>query len=400
MTNDASTHMTRLGNYELVRPLAQGGMADIYLARRAGVPFAIKVLNARRANDSEARALFHDEARLMKLLSHDNIAAAHELDAADGVHYLAMEYVHGVDLRELLAAAAIKHKRVDYAMAASIVSAAAAGLDHAHRRCAPDGRPLHLVHRDVSLSNIMVTYDGTVKVVDFGIASTSLSSVHTNPGTVRGKASYMSPEQCLGDPVDHRTDVFALGVVLYELTTGERCFHGKTDFERMLAVVRGDYIRPSELVPGYPVELEEIIRTALAIDMHQRYASAAAMIDAIAQVAAARGWAIGAPVLARMMVELYDDACVHVTADMIEVIVEPGPIAVTSDMIEAAAPLQEPEAPVPTVPELSQISRTIQRPPRLARGTQSDVMRSEPWRPVHEDDAPTRGRRSVPRIAA
>src|SRR5690606_18431290 len=155
-------------------------------------------------------------------------------------------------------------RAVPYAIAISIIAAAAAGLDHAHRRGDAGGNPLRLVHRDVSLSNIMVGHDGSVKVVDFGIASTTISDVHTIPGVVRGKASYMSPEQCLGDELDHRTDVFALGVVLYELTTGTRCFHGKSDFERMLAVVRGDYIAPCRIVADFPPELEQVIRTALA----------------------------------------------------------------------------------------------------------------------------------------
>jgi serine/threonine protein kinase len=241
----ALTLSNRLGSYELIRPIAQGGMADIYLARRVGPGrferhVAVKVLNPRRAAEPEACAMFLDEARLVALLNHHNIASVLEVDVVDGKHYLAMEYVHGADLREVLSAAQRAGKLLPFETSLSIVSAAAAGLDHAHRRCGLDGKPLKLVHRDVSLSNIMVGHDGSVKVVDFGIATTTIASVHTSPGVVRGKASYMSPEQCLGDRVDHRSDVFALGVVLYELTTGARCFHGKSDFDRMLAVVRGD----------------------------------------------------------------------------------------------------------------------------------------------------------------
>jgi len=364
-------------------------MADIFLARRAGSAFAVKILNSRRAHDDEARALFHDEARLLRMLNHGNITSAHEVDVIDGVYYLAMEYVHGVDLRELLAAAMLKKTAVDFAAAMSIVAAAAAGLDHAHRRCSPEGRPLRLVHRDVSLSNIMVTYGGHVKVVDFGIASTTLSSVDTIPGTVRGKASYMSPEQCLGDPLDHRTDVFALGVVLYELTTGERCFHGKTDFERMLAVTRGDYVRPSSLVADYPPELEQVVCTALAIDANHRFASAAALMEALEHVAIGRGWALGTKAIVRMMDEVYDD------------IDDPTAIPVSTDMIiEAQAPLQEPEAPITTVPEQPAVERTavLTQMPRLARGTQQDLLGGEPWKKLDDDEQPTRGRRSLPRI--
>jgi len=386
----------RLGSFELVRPLSSGGMADVFLARTGDTQLAIKMLNARRANDAEAHALFRDEARILALLDHANISAVKEIGESDGRLYLAMEYVDGVDLRQLLADAMGKQRTVDYDAALSIVAAAAAGLDHAHRRCSPEGKPLHLVHRDVSLSNIMVGHTGAVKVVDFGIATATISSIDTAPGTVRGKASYMSPEQCLGDPVDHRTDVFALGVVLYELTTGERCFHGRTDFERMLAVVRGEYVVPSELFTDYPIELEQVVRTALSIDANLRYPSAAAMIDALERVAIGRNWATGAGTIARMMSELYDESAIHVTADMIEVIVEPGPIEVTPEMIEAAAPLQEPNAPVSTIPEAPALPQR-----RLARGTlvEDPGLVCEPWRAVDVDDAPTRGRRSLPRIA-
>ena len=204
----APTCLARIGRYQVVRPLAQGGMAELYLARRvdrAGGPaVALKVLGRARAADPEARAMFLDEARVAGLLAHPNIAAAVEVDELDGHCLLAMEYVDGADLRVLLAAAQRAGVAIPLETALSIVSAAALGLDHAHRRCAPDGAPLRLVHRDVSLSNIMVGRAGEVKVIDFGIATTAIASVHTSPGVVRGKASYMSPEQCLGDRVDAR----------------------------------------------------------------------------------------------------------------------------------------------------------------------------------------------------
>src|SRR5262245_56584181 len=277
MTGDRpAPTLTRLGTYELLRPLAQGGMADIYLARRHGPGHferhvAVKVLNQSRAHDAEACTMFLDEARVVAMLNHQNIAAVLEVDVVDGRHYLAMEYVHGADLRDVLTAAQRSGKAVPLEVAIAIVMGAAAGLDHAHRRCGPDGKPLRLVHRDVSLSNIMVGHDGGVKVVDFGIASTAIQTVHTSPGIVRGTATYMSPEQCMGDRVDHRTDVFALGVVLYELTTGARCFSGKSDFERMLAVVRGEYIQPRDIFCDFPQDLEQVIRCALSIDANTRY---------------------------------------------------------------------------------------------------------------------------------
>jgi len=314
MIGEASTltFPSQLGTYELLRPLAQGGMADIYLARRLGPgqferEVAVKVLNRQRAAEAEACAMFLDEARVVAMLHHHNIASVLDVDVVDGQHYLAMEYVDGADLREVVGTAQRHGKQLPLEAAVAIVCAAAAGLDHAHRRCAPDGRPLKLVHRDVSLSNVMVGHDGAVKVIDFGIASTTIASVHTSPGVVRGKASYMSPEQCLGDRVDHRSDVFALGVVLYELTTGARCFHGKTDFDRMLAVVRTDYIAPSDLVAHFPVGLSDVISTALAGKPARRFPSAAAMIEALERVALAEGWAAGPGPIQRMMHALFGD---------------------------------------------------------------------------------------------
>jgi serine/threonine protein kinase len=424
------TAPAKLGAYEMIRPLAQGGMADVYLARQAGIgqferQVAIKVLGESRARDPETRALFLHEARICALLNHHNIAAVLDVGVADGRHYLAMEYVDGVDLRDLLAAAARADRGVPYEVTLSIITAAAAGLDHAHRRCDAAGRPLRLVHRDVSLSNIMVGHDGAVKVVDFGIASTTISDVHTMPGVVRGKASYMSPEQCLGDALDHRTDVFALGVVLYELTTGTRCFHGRTDFERMLAVVRGDYLPPARLVPGFPPELDQVIRTALAPMPADRFASCAEMIEALEAVAAARGWRIGTQPIARFMAELRQapaalcESCVAAAAEPDEAAeataaeattVEP---AITTRQrvlpaVLAARGAIPPHAlavaSAPTAPKLG-LARGSTR--RLLRGTGSEAYKRHARElSLDDDDAPTRGRRvlkrpgTAPRLAA
>ena len=368
----------RLGAYTLLKTLGQGGMADVYLA--AGEDnrhVAIKVLNAQRSLDAESCALFLDEARLVRLLDHNNIASVLEVDVASGLHYLAMEYVHGADLRDVLVASSNRGALPSYEFSLSVVAQAAAGLDHAHRRCDLQGKPLHLVHRDVSLTNIMVGHDGVVKVVDFGIARSTLSSVHTSPGIVRGKASYMSPEQCMGDKVDHRTDVFALGIVLYELTTGARCFAGKSDFERMLAVVQGDYIAPSDLVAEYPLELEQVVRTALAADPEQRYPSCAAMIDALERVMKGRNWLGGGDAIRLSMHELFGDV--------------KAPYVPTE---EAPRTIENVILPISALP-----TAKITRPRRLARGTLLDMFDPKHWA-ADDDDALTRGRRSMCRSSS
>jgi serine/threonine protein kinase len=362
----------RVGSYELVRLVAQGGMADIYLAREPSRErhVAVKVLSAARCDDPEARTLFRDEARVLKLLSHANLTGVHEVVAEGVVQYVAMEFVHGVDLRNLMQ----RVKVVDCEAACAIVKAAAAGLDHAHRRCDADGKPLHLVHRDVSLSNIMLTHAGEVKVIDFGIARTSLSTHVTNPGVVRGKASYMSPEQALGDPVDLRTDVFALGIVLYEMTTGRRCFAGTSDFERMLSIVRGEWVTPTAVVPGYPPGLAKIIATCLQAEPARRYASAAALIEALDQLARLEGWIKGSTAIKLLVREVYGD------------VPEPG---LHTSEITARSIVHEEVVELAPVVEATQQAAPIARR-RLAMGTQADA-------PL-DDDQPTRGRRSVPKI--
>ncbi|MBA3455057.1 MAG: serine/threonine protein kinase [Deltaproteobacteria bacterium] len=360
--------LSRLGKYELVRPLGKGGMAAVYLARTGHGRFtrevALKVLEHDASHENTE--MFLTEARVLGMLQHPNIASVIDVDIDDGTLYLAMEHVDGVDLRELLVACFERKELPSYEVALAIIAQAAAGLDHAHRRCDTKGRPLRIVHRDVSLTNIMVTHDGGVKVVDFGIARSTLSTAHTMPGTVRGKPSYMAPEQCTGDPVDHRTDVFALGIVLYELTTGMRCFEGESDFDRMLAVVRGTFQRPSAVQHDFPDDLEQVIMKALARDPADRYASCAAMVAALEQILRERGWAGGSSAIRRAMQVVFGgarDAAIKATIEM--------PIAVTA----------------PT--ECVQLSEPIPHR-RFARGSRVELSL---------DDDITAGRRSIKRIA-
>jgi len=378
-------------------------MADIYLARQFGIGqfarhVAIKVLCADRSDDADSRAMFLDEARLVALLNHPNVATVLEVDVADGVHYLAMEYVHGVDLREVVLAAARAGRGVPHEVAASIIVQAAAGLDHAHRRVGPDGTPLALVHRDVSLSNIMCGYDGAVKVVDFGIAASAIASVKGSPGIVRGKAAYMSPEQCLGDEVDLRTDVFALGIVLYELTTGLRCFDGAGDFERMLAVVRGEYVLPTVIDPSYPADLEHVIRTALSIDATKRYASAGAMIDALERVARAHGWVLGASTIRHAMRGLFGEVSEPWSAEpdveVLDVYTLAADRTVRQPMVGFAETdvADAPEVVIEVMPALTPATLPASPRRRLAAGSMHAIATTAV---ANDDDAMT-GRRCQP----
>ena len=373
----------RLGTYTVVAPLAAGGMADVYLGRANDRHVAIKVLDPKRSLELDACRMFLDEARLVAMLDHANIAAVLDVDvdARRGLHYIAMEYVHGKDLREMMIRAGHQGLSIPYEVSIAVVMQAAAGLHHAHNAIDEDGQPLHLVHRDVSLSNIMVGFDGVVKLVDFGIARSTMSNVHTMPGIVRGKASYMSPEQCMGEAVDHRTDVFALGVVLYELTTGARCFAGKTDFDKMLAVVRGDYVAPSDLVADYPLELEQIVRCALSPEADLRFPSCAALFDALDRVLTGRAWLGGVHSIQTVMHQLFGNVHTRPGAcddDITCVDIQPA----------AALPASPPTRPITRSKRLRNDARPLERghiamggatpaygndPRRMARGSSSPI---------------------------
>ena len=276
----------RVGRYEVISHLATGGMAQIYLARQSGLGaferhVVLKTILRERASDQRFVTMFLDEAKLAATLNHQNIAQVFEVDQADGAYFMAMEYVHGENARAILETTLRRGWTIPLELAVMIVSGAAAGLHHAHERRGKNGQPLNIVHRDVSPANIMVGYDGSVKVLDFGIAKAEERATKTVGGTIKGKYGYMSPEQCKGKPIDRRSDIFALGICLYELTTLRRAFKGNDDFETMKRIVAGDVILPSVAVAGYPRELEAIILTAMANDPNARFQTAQEMTEAL-----------------------------------------------------------------------------------------------------------------------
>ncbi len=302
---------TRLGKYEILMPLAAGGMARIYIGRSSGIGsferhVVLKMILPERANDHTAVQMFLDEARLAAALNHQNVAQVFEVGEDGGIHYLAMEYVHGQDLRALLARAGSQGTRVPLELALTIVAGAASGLNHAHDRRGPDGQPLGIVHRDVSPSNIMIGYDGAVKLLDFGIAKATSRSIETQSGIIKGKFAYMAPEQCRGRDVDRRSDVFSLGIILYEVSTQHRCFRADSDFDTMHRIVTGD-VRPTRLVQGYPAALEAIVMKALAVEPTQRYQSAGQLLEAIEAFAIASRMSLSTMALGRFMRDMFGE---------------------------------------------------------------------------------------------
>jgi eukaryotic-like serine/threonine-protein kinase len=272
---------TKFGKYTLIRKLASGGMAELFLAIQKSVAGFEKLLVIKRIlpamNQDRAfiEMLLH-EARIAATLSHPNIVQIFDVGQTDGQYFIAMEHVHGEDLRSIVRQ--MKKKDVyefplEHALA--IVLGMCAGLSYAHERRDLDGTPLNIVHRDISPQNVVVTFTGDVKIVDFGIAkSDSRVGEQTKSGKLKGKVPYMSPEQARGEAVDARSDVFSTGVMLFELTTGKRLFKGQSEYETLKLICEREYPRPSQVQPDYPVDLEPIVMKALAKDPSARYQSA------------------------------------------------------------------------------------------------------------------------------
>ncbi len=275
----------RFGKYTLLRRMATGGMAEIFLALQRSVAgfeklIVIKrILPAMNQDRGFIDMLLH-EARVAATLSHPNIVQTIDVGSVDGNYFIALEHVHGEDLRSIVRQ--MKKKGVlqfPFEHAIAIILGMCAGLAYAHERRDLDGSALNIVHRDVSPQNVIVGFAGDVKVVDFGVAKSGAQTgtESTKSGQLKGKVPYMSPEQARGEEVDWRSDVFAVGVMLFELTTGKRLFKGSTEYETLKLIIERDYPRPSWVSTGYPPALEAIVMRALEKDREKRYQSAREM---------------------------------------------------------------------------------------------------------------------------
>ncbi|HEY4122168.1 MAG TPA: serine/threonine-protein kinase, partial [Byssovorax sp.] len=278
-----------LGRYRVVDEIGRGGMASVHLARVDGPGgfqkwVAIKRIHPHLVENDQLVDMFLDEARMAAGISHPNVAQVFDIGKDDKTYWIAMEYLHGEPVRELQRAGEEKKAAVlPPELVARIIADAAEGLHAAHELRGKTGELLGLVHRDVSPHNLFVTYDGYTKVVDFGIAKATGRLASTHAGELKGKMAYMAPEQLRSQDLDRRTDVFALGVVLWELTTNRRLFRRDSDLETLERVQACEVPRPSELVPGYPPELEQIALKALARDKAHRFDTARAFSRALEQ---------------------------------------------------------------------------------------------------------------------
>lgn len=271
----------QFGRFFLLERLAVGGMAEIYKAKTYGAEGFEKLLAIKRilphcSADTEFIRMLIDEAKLSVLLSHANIVQTYDLGKVGEDFFIAMEFISGVNLRDILYRCRDRKMLIPPELAVYIVSEICKGLDYAHRKTDAHGNPLGIVHRDVSPQNILISYEGEVKIVDFGIAKAAMNISHTMAGILKGKIAYMSPEQALGKPIDPRTDVFSNGIILYECLTGQKLFTGESQFE-VLKKIRTTKVSATKLPEHLPAQLRNIIATALAYFPKDRYQSAGDM---------------------------------------------------------------------------------------------------------------------------
>ncbi|HYV44971.1 MAG TPA: protein kinase [Myxococcaceae bacterium] len=272
--------LVRFDKYILVRKLAEGGMAEIFLAKQVGAEgferdVVLKLMLGHLSSSREFVEMFLDEARLAAKLHHPNIVQISDLGHFNGRYFICMEYLPGEDLQSMVEVAARTQKAVPFGVAARIVHSACEGLEFAHTY-AEHGQPLGVVHRDVSPSNIIVTYQGLVKVLDFGIAKAGSKLTQTQPGLLKGKWGYMSPEQARGDPIDNRSDLFSLGITFHELLTGQRVFRKDNEIGVLLALMQQPIPAPSSVRRDIPHALDRIVMKALEKQPEHRYPDAGA----------------------------------------------------------------------------------------------------------------------------
>jgi serine/threonine-protein kinase len=292
---DRLTPGTRLGRYELLLPIARGGMARVWAARQHGQRgfskiVAVKVILPHLRKDAQFERMFVNEARVASFVQHPNVCQIIELGEDAEILFMAMEWVSGDSFARVLKGTGKTVVPLDPRIVARVLADACAGLHAAHIQTDEVGRPLNIVHRDVSPHNVLIAADGTVKVCDFGVAK-ALGQLQdaTLAGQIKGKINYMPPEQFMGAQLDGRSDVFAVGIVLYESTTGKQPFDGDNDLIVMQRLARGEFIPPSRLVPGYPLELEHIVMRAMQPEPQHRFANAEQMRIALEEWIARSG---------------------------------------------------------------------------------------------------------------
>lgn len=300
---------TPFGQYVLMEHIATGGMAEVYKARMMGMEgfqktVAIKRILPHLTDNDEFVSMFIDEAKLAAQLNHNNIIHIYDLGKIDRSYYIAMEYIEGSDLRSILQRCREHGRPLPLPLALHIATVIASALDYAHRKRDFENRDLGLVHRDVSPQNVLISSDGDVKLCDFGIAKAASKASHTRAGALKGKLQYMSPEQAWGKDLDHRSDLFSLGLVLYEMLTNRKVFAGDSELSILEQVRNPQVSPPSRHNPEVSPEVDAIVLKALEADRGDRYQSARDLQRDLEKVMRQNGWALGVADVARHLTEL------------------------------------------------------------------------------------------------
>src|ERR1041384_2007 len=285
-------------------------MAEIFLARGAGVAGLERYCVLKRilrdyADDAQFVQMFIDEARLAAQLQHPSIASVYDIGMLGDSYFFTMEYVHGETVKSLVQRAQELRRPLPLACVLTIVAGTAAGLHHAHERHGNDGRPLGIVHRDISPANLMVSYEGNLKIVDFGVATAADRAVETQSGVVKGKISYLSPEQCRGARVDRRSDLFSLGIVMWEMLTGARLYRRASDFENSNSIVHEPPPPPSSRRPDVPRAVDDIVLRLLAKPVADRFQTAGDVVEAIENASMRAGTILSTSALSRLIREMF-----------------------------------------------------------------------------------------------
>jgi eukaryotic-like serine/threonine-protein kinase len=300
----------RCGRYQLLELLGRGGMADVYSACRTDVAgprtrYALKLLQRKWSMDPQLRAMFDSEARLTTGLNHPNLVKVYEAGEHLGVPFMVMEYVDGVSCAKVLRTVASRAERFPAGAALVICAEVLKGLIHAHGATDAQGKPIGIVHRDVSPGNILISRSGRIKLADFGIARSTQIEHHTDPGQVKGKFGYMSPEQVMGDEeLDARSDLFSLGVVLAEMLLGRRLFSGKGEFEVLTRMYEADIAVLDEASSRVEPALLPLLKKALQRNKSARFQSASEFLSALTKAADGLGIVLDEPALVPWLFQL------------------------------------------------------------------------------------------------
>ena len=395
------------GKYTLLRRLGHGGMAEVFLAKQMSEGGFEKLVVLKRilphlAGGAEVVQMFLDEARVAADLRHPNIVTIADVGRAGETLFMVMEFLHGQDIRKVQRKVAAFGQVIPFAHACQMAIDAAAGLNYAHAKHDLNGRPLELVHRDVSPQNILVTFEGSTKIVDFGIAKAVGQSTHTSTGVLKGKYAYMSPEQAQGEVVDSRTDQFALGIVLWELLTMRRLFKRDTAAQTLEAIIDGPIPRPKRFREDCPPSIEDVVMTALSREKHKRFRDCEAMAFALEDALSRESIVHSQSRLAQYMRRLFADQLAEEAA--IGIIQPDGALSMKStfptanerregsgDKVEKKPEREEPKKellpPPPRVEEKEPVEstapnrkRTKSRSSELAR-TESEVKKQQAQKP-------------------